>query len=266
MIQQIAKIQLWLKGRHPGVEIGAFKTPLPGIKPIYVDKYKTYANEECLADFQGEAVALPFKSNSLAYVASSHVLEHVANPVKALLEWYRVLRPGGFIYMVVPDRRYTWDKARALTSVEHFLSDYDHQVTSVDGTHIDDFVDNIDWLTYSPGTAAAEIPVAKAKLKQTYWGAVQSGSEINIHFHVFEPSNLTALIQAMSRQKNFAVSWKLVDTVERFPLENPNGILCVIKVRKTLWDRFESLKNRFCGLFSRQFFVQENAKTFATTS
>lgn len=246
-MKQRAKIDQWLAGREVGTEIGAFKTPLPGITPIYVDKYSTYANERCLADFQGEAASLPFKSNSLDYVASSHVLEHVANPIKALAEWHRVLRPGGIIYMIVPDRRYTWDHARALTPIDHFFDDFRSETTSVDGTHIDDFVGNVDWSTYSPSTSPEKVSEAKENLKNTYWAAIRSGNEINIHFHVFEPSNLGALIEKAGKDSSTGVRWELVDLVERFPEENPNGILAVIRVKKSFKDRLASLAPRSKG-------------------
>jgi len=35
---------------------------------------------------------LPFKDSSLDYVLSSHVIEHFFNPIKALLEWNRVIK------------------------------------------------------------------------------------------------------------------------------------------------------------------------------
>ena len=44
--QQI--VARWLHGA--GVEIGAFKSPVPGIKPVYVDRFDQYAGEKCLAD------------------------------------------------------------------------------------------------------------------------------------------------------------------------------------------------------------------------
>ena len=85
----------------PGVEIGAFKTPIPGITPIQVDLLAEFAREPTLAEYMGSAIDLPFEDSSLNYVASSHVIEHVANPLAAFQEWYRVLRHGGVIYMVV---------------------------------------------------------------------------------------------------------------------------------------------------------------------
>ncbi|HEY5551003.1 MAG TPA: methyltransferase domain-containing protein, partial [Opitutaceae bacterium] len=133
-----------------GVEIGAFKTPIPGIRPVYVDRFANYAGEPTHADFYGDACELPFHDSSLRYVASSHVLEHVANPFAALAEWFRVLKHGGCIYMVVPDRRRTFDHARPLTDVAHMLADFRNGTTQSDATHIDDFVHGVDWRTFSP--------------------------------------------------------------------------------------------------------------------
>ena len=44
-----------------------------------------------------------FEDESLDYVVQRHNLEHYQDPIKALQEWIRVLRPGGVLGMVVPD-------------------------------------------------------------------------------------------------------------------------------------------------------------------
>lgn len=238
------KVARWLRPPKIGVEIGAFKTPVPGIEPFYVDRFAEYAGEPCLADFLGDATTLPFRDNSLDYVVSSHVLEHVANPVAALAEWYRVLRPGGIIYLVVPDRRYTWDHARPLTTVDHLLEDFERGATPFEATHIDEFVTGIDWSTYSPATASADVPRKKAELMSVYHDSVQAGREINIHFHVFEPSNLDALVARLTTWPRTRFHWQIVDRAERFPADNPNGYLLVIQVHKTAADRAASDASR----------------------
>jgi predicted SAM-dependent methyltransferase len=42
-------------------------------------------------------------SDSLDFVASSHCLEHMVNPVYALARWFDVLKPGGHLAVTVPD-------------------------------------------------------------------------------------------------------------------------------------------------------------------
>lgn len=41
--------------------------------------------------------------NSFDFIHSSHCLEHCSNPKEALLNWIRVVKPGGFIVICVPD-------------------------------------------------------------------------------------------------------------------------------------------------------------------
>ena len=73
---------------------------------------------------------LPFEDNSFDMVYSSHVLEHIPNPEKALQEIYRVLKPGGINFCVVPTRAdkvlaffnfYSYLIYRAFTKVKRYL-------------------------------------------------------------------------------------------------------------------------------------------------
>ena len=56
---------------------------------------------------------------------ASHVLEHVANPLRLLDEVHRVLRPDGLLLLLLPDRHTTFDRTRAPTSLEHLMDDYE---------------------------------------------------------------------------------------------------------------------------------------------
>lgn len=44
-----------------------------------------------------------FADGSFDTVYSSHCIEHLAQPVAAIAEWWRVLRPGGHLVVVAPD-------------------------------------------------------------------------------------------------------------------------------------------------------------------
>ena len=41
--------------------------------------------------------------NTYDTVHSSHCLEHMYEPEKALLEWWKIIKPGGYLVLVVPD-------------------------------------------------------------------------------------------------------------------------------------------------------------------
>lgn len=53
-------------------------------------------------DVVGTAEQLPFSSQSLAYVASEEVFEHLRDPSSAIREAFRVLKPGGSFLITVP--------------------------------------------------------------------------------------------------------------------------------------------------------------------
>ncbi|MFN0243998.1 MAG: methyltransferase domain-containing protein [Planctomycetota bacterium] len=55
---------------------------------------------------QGDAQTMDgVAAASFDFVYSSHCLEHLHDPLRALERWCQILRPGGFLYLVVPDWR-----------------------------------------------------------------------------------------------------------------------------------------------------------------
>lgn len=115
-----------------GIEIGGAAHNDFGIKGcINVDRTETGIFQEeqhnlCgwakKVDVVAQGDDLPFKDNSLDYVLSSHVLEHFWSPIRALEEWMRVLRPGGHIVAIIPHPERTFDKGRALTTVDELCN------------------------------------------------------------------------------------------------------------------------------------------------
>jgi len=58
---------------------------------------------------------------SYDFLLSCNSLEHMANPLKAMGEWLRILKHGAYLLIIVPDKRYTFDHLRPITSFEHLL-------------------------------------------------------------------------------------------------------------------------------------------------
>ena len=76
-----------------GLDVGCGKWPLEGAIPVDLA-------------FGGDAMNLP--AGEFDFVASSHCLEHLPNPVAALEHWKSRIRPGGVLLLYLPseDQRY----------------------------------------------------------------------------------------------------------------------------------------------------------------
>ena len=76
------------------------------------------------------------ESGSYDFVLSCHSLEHVANPLKALREWNRVLKPGGFLIIALPNKGSNFDHNRPTTLFSHLVSDEQSNIDERDLTHL----------------------------------------------------------------------------------------------------------------------------------
>jgi len=80
-----------------------------------------------------------FDENSFLEIYASHVLEHMdynGELQKALTEWYRVLSPGGKIYISVPDLEIL---AGLLLNKDLSMDERFHVVRMIFGGHIDQY-------------------------------------------------------------------------------------------------------------------------------
>ena len=105
-----------------------------------------FSDPDVVCDMDRDGLA-PFADASLDFVIASQILEHLANPLRVLDEIHRVLRPGGVVLLLLPDRRRTFDHARPATGVDHVVAEYEAGVTEVDDAHIEEFVTHTGPLT-----------------------------------------------------------------------------------------------------------------------
>src|SRR3546814_547550 len=54
-------------------------------------------------------------------IVASHVFEHFADPVGWLANAHRLLKPGGRIFLALPDKRFTFDIGRAETTLSQWV-------------------------------------------------------------------------------------------------------------------------------------------------
>ncbi len=71
------------------------------------------------------------------FALSCHNLEHIANPMKAVENWIKLLKPNGSaILLVLPRKESNFDHKRPTTTFEHVLEDYKNDIGEDDLTHL----------------------------------------------------------------------------------------------------------------------------------
>ena len=135
---------LFARCRGKGVELGP--GPNPHIRPgpetevfyveqkppeewakLYGDHYKMDF-DPALAPFYvvGEAHDIPASPDSIDFIYSSHVFEHLVNPAGHLEIWSHLLRKGGEVLMVIPDYIGSKDFLADASTMDQILTEYRH--------------------------------------------------------------------------------------------------------------------------------------------
>lgn len=120
----------YLTGKR-GIEIGGSQHNsfyLHTLNIDFTDEYTIFKQEEvklcgsCMnVDIVANGDDLPFKDNVWDFVINSHVLEHFFDPIKAINEWMRVIKPGGYLFMIIPHKERIFDSERERTLLQELI-------------------------------------------------------------------------------------------------------------------------------------------------
>ena len=189
-----------------GIELGAGATPLPiplQADVIYVDAFR-YGSQESRSfpgttdfsrhvqvDVADKIESLEtFSDESQDFVIASHVIEHTPNPIGALAAANRLLRRGGKLVLIVPDKRRTFDSPRETTPVTHMILDHE------DYRRDRDLIHYAEWYSRVVG-GSAQMALADWEI-----GA-------DIHYHCFTPESFMELITSSMKYAR----WSRIDFI-----------------------------------------------------
>jgi SAM-dependent methyltransferase len=134
----------------------------------------------------GEASDLSnVEAHSYDFVLSCHSLEHVANPLKALREWERILKPGGFLILAVPNKESIFDHNRPITTLAHLIADEQSEVDESDLTHLPEILELHD---LGRDKAAGSFEQFKVR-------SLDNFSNRGLHHHVFDEGLLDECVK-----------------------------------------------------------------------
>lgn len=75
----------------------------------------------------GDAANLPCEDESLDFIFSSHVFEHLSNPLGHLKRWRRKLKPGGRVLCIVPDLGGSKDYFKRPSHLPELAEEFAHE-------------------------------------------------------------------------------------------------------------------------------------------
>lgn len=116
------------------------------------------------------------QGQSYEFLLSSNCLEHIANPIKALMEWKRIIKPGGAVVLVLPNKVSNFDHKRPTTPFTHLVEDFEKNTSEHDLTHLDEILGLHD-LSMDPPAGS---------LEQFRARSLDNFNNRTLHHHVFD--------------------------------------------------------------------------------
>lgn len=242
-----AELTQHLHGR--GIEIGALHKPLPIDNPKvdliqYVDRLpleelrQHYPElndlplvEPEILDEGGELSRIP--DQSLDFIIANHLFEHLENPLRALEIWCRKLRRKGVIYLAIPDKRYTFDKDRDLTSIEHLLYDYEAPPEERGMLNHQHYVETAEIIEKRVGKDAQQRVESLESLSYS------------IHHHVWTYDSFLELLDFVIQERDIPL-----EIIDHSPPQ-PGGDEYIFILRKSRFALFIQLRKVFRRLFKQ---------------
>jgi len=198
--QLLNRAELFSRMKGDGVEIG------PGPKPQALPtrkrrvRYVEQATPDMWQSLYGKETPTPVDKNlwnryvvgtagnipadkaSLDFIFSSHVVEHLANPLGHFAYWASLLKPGGFVAAVIPDRDGCQDYPFPASSVEEIVSEWRAGSMEVTPEHFRRW---------------GQIQMPKSTVEEL----MKSGRSIHVHF--YNPASMADLLAQTAAQLGF---------------------------------------------------------------
>lgn len=192
--------------RGLGVECGALQHPLPlppEARAFYVDRLTAAGARFDYPELDGHPLTvpnvvgdlqrLPLRNGSVDFHVGNHLLEHARDPIGGLEEMLRVVRPGGVLYVSVPDVGNPLDRLRPVTEFAHLLADHEAggNRAAEDDAH------------YREAFESAHAAMNPAQREELI--ARMRAQSYSIHFHTFDESSFRELLRFVGGRRGARV-------------------------------------------------------------
>jgi SAM-dependent methyltransferase len=224
-----------------GLEIGALHEPAPlpaSCTVEYVDAItrteaaalfpevdaNTMVEPHHIRDLDARGLA-GLADGAYDFVVLSHVIEHVADPIAVLAEVFRVLRTGGLAVIAAPDKRFTFDRPRSVSTFEGLREAHLRGVDRIgDDRYLDFLAAVYPTLVRDGGPALAEALVSVRRRRE--------------HVHVWDSVSFTAFLEKAMDHLGIKADLQYASTGDRNQLEHFSvwRKVTAVPARKEAWN------------------------------
>jgi SAM-dependent methyltransferase len=157
-----------------GIEIGALHNPQKISNNATVEYVDIITKEDALKKYPeldpmsivevkyvfdiDKAGLVGIEDESKDFAIICHIIEHTANLIYIIEELLRVLKRGGHLVNACPDKHFSFDSPRLLTTWENLLTDYENKINYVEDFHL---LENVNFFSKNYISEAEEMNVYK---------------------------------------------------------------------------------------------------------
>lgn len=210
--------------RGEGLQLAARTRPFRVAEKVrldFADQFSVPELRSLLPDESGQRFVEPHIIDSLEslsslpsgrydFVVADRIVEQLANPLKAVQSWLRILKPSGSLLLAVADKRFSPEQHRPRTTVEHLIFDFYHPSKERDFEH---YLEDAQFVRGLHGEEAIKHARAASKRRTP------------IALHAFCPEDVVA-----------ALDWLRGDLApldrEEGPVKSPHGEEFFVLLRK----------------------------------
>jgi SAM-dependent methyltransferase len=147
---------------------------------IHDEEYHYYMDKKGKVLINDAVDISSVKDGAYDFCFSSHCLEHIANPLKAIYEWLRVIKEDGYIIIVVPEKNECFDHKRDYSTFSKLLSQYEKNVSEDDLSTLPEILLNHDLTLDTPA----------GNLEQFIKRSLDNFNNRCLHHYVYNPNLL----------------------------------------------------------------------------
>lgn len=195
--------KLFLRG--DGCEVGALHNPL---RVPHCARVK-YVDRMSVADLRAQYPELKdtplvpvdivadgetlngVSDGSQDFVIARNFIEHCEDPIGTIKNFFRVLRPGGIVYLGIPDKRFTFDRERPLTPLAHLIEDHEHGPARSRRSHFEEVA------RYNHGAKSED------EIRNVADGLI--AKNYSIHYHVWSQPEMLELMIHLATHIGFEI-------------------------------------------------------------